>query len=208
MIANTKHLASVYLDAKARVLREGYAKELEWQRGILGAHVSEARFLRESAWVILCSGFRENTVRKLFSNFSLCFCDWESSAAIVEKRELCISAAHKVFKNHRKVEAIADIAALLDRVTFEEFWLKVAIDPVVELRKLPHIGQITTYHLAKNLGFNVSKPDRHLVRIASSLGFDCVHQLCDTISQISGDAPSVVDLVLWRNAVLSSANRL
>jgi len=71
-------------------------------------------------------------------------------------------------------------------------------DPVLALRCLPYIGEITSYHLAKNLGADVAKPDRHLVRFAASQGFSDVHTLCSAISQVSGDPLRVVDVVLWR----------
>ena len=38
---------------------------------------TESDLLREAAWVILCSGFREAVIRRMFDFISLCFCDWE-----------------------------------------------------------------------------------------------------------------------------------
>jgi len=58
--------------------------------------------------------------------------------------------------------------------------------------------------LAKNLGFRVAKPDRHLRRIAGTLGFPSVDALCDSIAAHVGDSQAVVDLVFWRYATLFS----
>jgi hypothetical protein len=57
---------------------------------------------------------------------------------------------------------------------------------------------VTVWHLAKNLGFDAAKPDRHLVRIAEHYGFDHPRAFCTAIAQASSDPVKVVDLVVWR----------
>jgi hypothetical protein len=61
-----------------------------------------------------------------------------------------------------------------------------------------YIGAVTAFHLAKNLGADVAKPDRHLVRLAASQGFPDVHSLCSTIAKETGDPLRIVDIILWR----------
>jgi len=68
-----------------------------------------------------------------------------------------------------------------------------------------YIGPVTCFHLAKNLGVDVVKHDRHLVRYASYMGFRDATELCEMISRITGDRVAVVDLVLWRFATLMPA---
>src|SRR3546814_17563140 len=41
-----------------------------------------------------------------------------------------------------------------------------APDKIQYCRSIPWIGDITCYHLAKNFGAQVAKPDVHLVRVA------------------------------------------
>ena len=62
------------------------------------------------------------------------------------------------------------------------------------------LGPITSHHLAKNLGLQAAKSDRHLQRIADALGFGGVTETCQVLSEYSGDPISVVDIVLWRFA--------
>src|SRR5204862_28581 len=38
------------------------------------------------------------------------------------------------------------------------------------LTRCPYIGPVTCWHLAKNVGMDVVKPDRHLVRMAQASG--------------------------------------
>jgi hypothetical protein len=66
------------------------------------------------------------------------------------------------------------------------------------LQRLPYIGEVTSWHLAKNIGADVSKPDRHLVRVAARFGYADVSSMCKDISSAVGDKMSVADLVLWR----------
>jgi hypothetical protein len=48
------------------------------------------------------------------------------------------------------------------------------------------------------LGFHTAKPDRHLARLAASLGFPDVQKMCRTIAAALAEPVSVVDIVLWR----------
>ncbi|TPG49278.1 hypothetical protein EAH89_21445 [Roseomonas nepalensis] len=76
--------------------------------------------------------------------------------------------------------------------------------PMTELRLLPHIGEVTVWHLAKNLGFDVAKPDRHLVRMAHAHGFSDPHTFCAALAQATGERVRVIDLMLWRYAAAGS----
>lgn len=68
------------------------------------------------------------------------------------------------------------------------------------LETFPYIGPVTAYHLAKNIGLDVVKPDRHLVRLAASAGYPSPLALCEDIATVLGERLGVVDLVLWRFA--------
>ena len=70
------------------------------------------------------------------------------------------------------------------------------------LQHQPYIGPATCYHLAKNLGLNVAKPDRHLLRVSEVLGFESPQLLCSRISDLTGEKVAVVDLVIWRFATI------
>jgi hypothetical protein len=71
------------------------------------------------------------------------------------------------------------------------------------LETLPYVGPVTAFHLAKNLGLNVAKPDRHLSRLATATGFSDAHALCAELGAVLGEPVPVIDIVLWRFATLS-----
>lgn len=187
-----------YQRARNFVEESAFAGEIHWQKSVSTEQVTEASFLRETAWVILNSGFREQTARKLFGNISLSFYDWQSAADINKDRDACIAMALDSFNHQAKLNAMADAAAIVLEAGMEKITQRLNDGPIEFLTSLNFIGSVTSWHLAKNLGCDVAKPDRHLVRAARHFGFECVHSFCHTLSRTSHDKVSVVDLVVWR----------
>jgi hypothetical protein len=188
-----------YRKAKDWVESSPFVREVEWQHQTLAAGaISESGFLREYAWVVLNSGFRESVVRKHFDYISLSFCDWESAQAISENADVCVDCALSVFGHRKKLEAIVSTAKLISRSGFEWFRSSVEADSLAVLGALPYIGNVTKWHLAKNIGLDVAKPDRHLVRLAKRFGYTTVHNMCQEIFEQCGDRVAIADLILWR----------
>jgi hypothetical protein len=202
------NLLEFYRNAKLWVEQSAFADELRWQASLSRGSFSETDFLREYAWVVLNSGFRESVVRKYFDFISLCYCDWQSAKEIHELGDLCCNAASTAFRNTRKLRAITHTAGFVHRTGFERLKSSLLEDFFVVAETLPFIGSITARHLAKNLGIDAAKPDRHLVRLASRFGYRSVEDMCCVISGNTGDALSVADIVLWRFEERSRAGRL
>ncbi|HSS97845.1 MAG TPA: hypothetical protein VLK33_12480 [Terriglobales bacterium] len=189
-----------YRIAKQAVIELGFTPEIGWQQEQIFENFTETDLLRESAWVVLCSGFRESVVRQNFNFISLCFCDWQSAGLICEYEAQCRTTALARFKSARKIDAIAQIAKIVNLHGFAGFKQEILEQPIEALQNLPFIGPITAFHLAKNLGFATAKPDRHLQRMAHALGYANGHHLCGSLSDATGDPIQVVDVVLWRYA--------
>jgi hypothetical protein len=198
MAPNFDAAQDIYVRASAYVGSQHLAAEVEWQRQASVDELTESEFLRQSAWVILCSGFKESAVRRVFDHISLCFFDWESAEAILQCRTTCVAAAYASFRNAAKLNAITECAARVSEQGFGRLKASILNDPLVVLQELPYIGPVTVLHLAKNLGFDVAKPDRHLVRLARYTGFSCVNDLCGFLAAANCERVNVVDLVLWR----------
>lgn len=199
---------NAYLTARAFVVAEGYGSEIDWQRSQIESSFNESDLLREAAWVILCSGFRESVVRQKFNHISLCFCDWHSAEEILSNSPTCQNAALRVFGSKRKMAFITSVCWAVANAGFENLKVQIAGAPYRELQKFPGVGPITAKHLAKNLGFACAKQDRHLIRVANHMGYSGVDELCRTISDVCGDPVSVVDIVLWRYCTLKSPETL
>jgi hypothetical protein len=191
-------LLEFYRSAKSWIERSSYADELRWQASLTQPNFSESDFLREYAWVVLNSGFRESVVRKYFDFISLCYCDWQSAQEIHELGDVCSNAASAAIGNMRKLHAITYTAGIVHRMGFDELKLNLIDDFFGLAPTLPFIGSVTARHLAKNLGIDAAKPDRHLARLAGQFGYCSVHEMCSAISNVTGDSLSVTDIVLWR----------
>ena len=199
---SVKKIVDSYVTAKELVIANGYADEIDWQDGLRFSQISESEFLREAAWVILSSGMRETVVRKKFPLLSTAFLNWRCAKAIRRQRSSCCTKALAVFNHQRKIDAIIKIVINVAEDGFGTMKSHIEEEGVDYIRTLPFMGPATAFHLAKNLGLDVVKPDRHLVRIARIAGFESPARLCRAIADQVGDRIAVIDLVIWRYATL------
>lgn len=174
----------IYLFLKKELIRAGYKKEIRWQRDIQPV-TDPGEFKGEAIWVILNSGMREQIARVINTRIKI---------AILNGKDISTAFGHK-----GKVSAIKYILENYIRL-FNEY--QVSEDKIEYLQTIPFIGSITKYHLAKNLGHDCIKPDRHLVRIAREKGFSDCQYMCEKIKEETGDKVSLIDIVLWRSANL------
>jgi hypothetical protein len=194
-------LVKAYLYAKRDVLRSPYGAEL-LQVFPNPQEISESHFLREYAWVVMSAGMSEAVVRQKFPEVARSFFFWESARCIANNAAECVEAGLCHFHHRGKICAIADTAAIIASSPFETVKEAVLLDPIIRLQAFPYIGPTTAYHLAKNLGVRVAKPDRHLVRLAASAGFVRVDEFCDCIASFLNEDVRVVDSTLWRFATI------
>ncbi len=202
--SKTRELVEIYLTAKEAVIASGYGHEIDWQDTRKLMSLTESEFLQESAWVILCAGMKEIVIRRIFQNISSVFMHWIDAISIIESAELCKAKALVIFNHPRKISAILSICKKVSELGFERIRNLIYTQGVDFLKTFDFIGPITCYHLAKNIGLDVVKPDRHLMRIANVTKFSNPYELCCLISEMTGDRIAVVDLVLWRYATINT----
>ncbi|WP_143750512.1 hypothetical protein [Mesorhizobium sp. WSM4308] len=146
-------------------------------------------FALEAIFVICNSGMKNTVARRIFEKC---------------RDELFRGGnARNVFGHLGKATAINDIwngrADLFTRYM-------AAIDKLEFCASLPWIGNITKYHLAKNFGADVAKPDVHLQRLADREG-TTAQALCERLAKETGWRTATIDVVLWRacaNGVINS----
>jgi hypothetical protein len=189
-----------YLLAKRIVIEAGFEAEIAWQSSLCPHRVTEQSFLREAAWVVMSAGMAEAVVRRRFPLMRSALHDFEPKA--IANDGTVRSAALSVLRHERKVDAILVIARRVFELGDATIRRKLSEDPWTLLTSLPYMGPATSKHLAKNLGLAVAKPDRHLICIARSAGRRDVATMCSEIAAWLDEPPQLVDLVLWRWAVL------
>jgi len=196
------YVLSVYSIAKSAVVSAGYGLEVTRHAATDASKLSEAALLSEHAWVVLSAGLSNRAVVACFPGIADAFMQWRSAAEIVARAEECRRRGLSCFNHPRKVAAMVTAACMVVDVGFDSIRRRLLDAPFRTLRSFPYIGEVTVFHLAKNLGIETAKPDRHLSRMARILGYSDAHELCSEIAEVSGDSVRVVDLVLWRFATL------
>jgi hypothetical protein len=137
-------------------------------------------FAREIIFVICNSGMKNTVARQIFDRVG---------AALVAGRPVI-----EVFRHPGKAAAIERIWRDREHL-FREYF--AAEDQLAFVAELPWIGGITKYHVAKNFGMQVAKPDVHLQRLADREGCS-PQQLCERLAGATGLSVAAVDVVLWR----------
>lgn len=147
------------------------------------------RFALEAIFVICNSGMKNTVALRIFNDVTTAL-SMGGRAEDAFGHPGKAAAIQHIYDNRHQLHA-AYLAAD-DKVTFCE--------------TLPWIGPITKFHLAKNFGAPVAKPDVHLQRLADREG--CTPQaLCERLSSEVGLGVNAIDTVLWRacaNGILNS----
>lgn len=163
-------------------------------------------FYQEAQWCVLTSGFNSKIISNLFPKLSIIFQPLTDfvGGKIENVNSIDITMdAMNIFGNKRKIKAIIDIAFILQD-NIKKFGWKIykemELNSPEKLTKLPFIGNITCFHLARNCGhLDVIKPDLHLTRLAQAFNFNSPLEMCKEIKkQKHYDLPlGIIDLCLF-----------
>ena len=160
-------------------------------------------FAKECIYVILACGFRQKIAKKKFGEIM----DFINSGG-----EVCEKNLLPIFGNANKIRAIVKIWKGRQKFRDGFYELKSEGEKLSYLGKLPHIGEITKNHLARNLGINNVKYDVWIQRLGIALGKsdlqdgfplnEEVKKLCDKmfakIEKETGLNKGYIDVVLWK----------
>lgn len=183
-----------YLDLKQFVINQGYSHDIDFY-DVEKADIDEEVFVLEAIWAICNSGMKNQIAEKIYKKILQSIIDGKPIAEAFGHKGK-VKAIQYIIDNKQKL-----YRGYLSVWTLEAHYRSSVDTRLDYLETLPWIGPITKYHLAKNLGIDCVKPDRHLERIAKEYDTN-PHDLCKNISDIIGDKLSVVDYVIWRAANL------
>lgn len=172
-----------YLKLKSELINRGYKGEIEWAENLELCN-SAIDFFAKYMWVVISSGLKNQVARIIYDRIVVAMKQGKRPS--------------EVFKHLGKTKAIESLFKNKDR-EFKAY--QETSDKLSFLETLPWIGKITKYHLARNLGLDFCKPDRHLVRIAKTYN-TTPDVLCKRLARETGDRIGTVDLVIWRAANL------
>jgi len=158
--------------------------DIAWAES-LKAPLDANEFASEAIFVICNSGMKNTVARGIYERVIAALAMGYSAAA--------------AFRHKGKVAAIDTIWRDRERL-FADFIADAPLGPeacLTFLATLPWIGNITKYHLAKNFGIDIAKPDVHLQRLAD-LHKTTPQELCADLARETGYRVATVDTVLWR----------
>lgn len=199
---NIDNLARVYFMAKKYIIQKGFSDEIDWQEQVNFSSLNAKTFLKEYSWVVLASGMSDKVVSKVFPKIEAILCNWNNLEYIAKNYSFLEKCLLSIFNNKHKIKALLDTSLIVYSLGFETIKIQIQKKELIYLKTFKFIGDTTCYHLAKNIGLEFAKPDRHLLRISKEIGFDSPHTLCKIISDYISEKIQVVDLVLWRYATL------
>ena len=172
-----------YLRLKRAVIDAGFEGDIHWAQRV-GPPDWSFGFWIEYAFVVVNSGMKNTVAVKI----------WKRILDAHDRGDRISS----VYGHPGKARALEEV---LEARHDWFYGYREAEDKLAFLESMPWIGPITKYHLAKNLGLDYCKPDRHLVRIAE--GYDLTpERMCQALANATGDRIGTVDVVIWRAATL------
>ena len=182
-------IITFYKKAKKIIIEKGYQKEIEIVENRKYEDITPSKFFDEYLFVVLNSGMKNQIAEKIYKKY------WEIAQGFKTQQLLNGLSAIKHEGKHAAIErAIHNCIEWYDSLDM----CKTDTDKISYLETLPWIGQITKYHLARNLGIDCAKPDRHLQRVAKYFGYTDVQQMCKELSNFIGERIGTIDIVLWR----------
>lgn len=194
----SKSKASRMFEEAKKYCEENYPNELEWANSINSntfRNLKSKQFLTHYCWVIYASGFKVSIIEEKFPDLKKAFKGFDIQDL---SRMRSIRPALRVFNNDSKAKSFAKGSKAIAEEGFPAFKKRLKTEGVDMLEKLPGIGPITKFHLAKNIGFvDEAKPDIWLVRAAEANN-TTVSELVKFLSENYCMSRHAVDVVLWR----------
>lgn len=132
--------------------------------------LDEKAFLAEYCWVVFAAGFKVSILEEKFEELQKVFKQFEPDA-VARMRSIRLETLP--IRHENKANGFLKGAKLVHKAGWDDFKEGLAkhaakdandgIDALDALKVLPWIGDVTKYHLAKNIGLaDVAKPDVHL----------------------------------------------
>lgn len=174
-------LLTFYYHAYDYVINAGYENEITWCDQIRFENTTMDDFFREYVWAVLNAGMREQAARSIFQKYM----DTMNTTVI---------------RHDGKRKAIEHV---LDNCRMYYDQLLRSDNKIEWFVTLPWIGNITKYHIARNLGIDAVKPDRHLVRLAERFEYETPLKMCIAIQKKTFERLGVIDVILWRYSNLT-----
>ncbi|MCL0059925.1 hypothetical protein M1O20_05555 [Dehalococcoidia bacterium] len=182
-----------YFTAARKYLEEiGY--DTKWVYEVSPESISPKYFFEQYIWVVYACNFQVKILEQLEGDLYRAYGDYET---FDETRRVAVLG---VINNIRKWNAVYNTAIKLQYLGWHDF-KKTYLTGIDSMTALKFIGPVTKFHLARNLGFDKCKPDRHMCRLKESFGYNSVDEMCRYLAKRYGLQVKEIDLILWKYVI-------
>lgn len=194
-------ILDVYEYAKDIMLKCGYRENIRHLKQLMKKKpyktIEIKDFVREYLWVVFTCGFKADTVKKHWNQIKKMSCDFDISEINKYSFEELLELSP--IKNKKKVKAVKQSCEIIDNSFVKKIHeLQNADDAKELLKTLPFIGEVTIYHIMRNIGIDCFKPDRHIVHIKEELDISGDQLFKTILSECEEEYIGVIDHILWR----------
>lgn len=214
---------------RALVLKKdpGISKLLEYYGEATPSSLNAKRLFTEVCWIVYCSGFRYNVVRKFWPSITKAFYGFDVYRVVEESHETydaalricevsgfrnrskaawCVENARRILPLENEWVDQGGIRGFFEHLSNQKVSSLVQRAPaLVQELGFKGIGRITIFHLMKNVGIDIFKPDIHVRRLLTDMKLISnekadPEEICEAmtfLSTSSGYKISQVDTLLF-----------
>lgn len=232
---STKYLKSIFEDLEQSLFENSFDKRLLVStlkpfRNVKFKKQEDDWYYRKVVEVTFYSGFKAQTVSNKLENILNTFKSISHVSKWSKEKLAKVYNQENIIKNKQKIDACWKNAKVFNDIIQEfgsfykylESYGDLSSEKVLEklridlINRFFYIGDITSYHFMTDLGLNVVKPDRVLVRIFQRLGLIHVEnndsektnyellEIAREISRITGNNIRYVDIIFVLYGQVSS----
>ena len=181
------------LFSKARRYCREVGYDTKWVYQVSRDTITPQKFFEEYTYVVYACNFKVTHLKGLWKPLSEAYGNYRVLDGA--RRQTVLN----VIDNERKWNAVHRTALIMQGFGWDEF-RKLCLDEINSMTLLGFIGPVPKFHLARNLGFDVAKPDRWMYRIANKTGWESVSSMCEYLFKKHGLSVKETDIILWKYA--------
>jgi 3-methyladenine DNA glycosylase Tag len=165
---------------------------ISYYNNLSPTRVSNKDILAELSWIVYASGFRFDVIRRYWRRISEAFHEFDvvqvallsedlekhaqdiccrSGFKNYRKAKWCIQNAQRIMELDREMKQKGGLRGyFVELSTIDTLELVKLAPSLLEKLRFKGIGTTTIFHLMKNVGIDIFKPDIHVCRILGRLG--------------------------------------
>jgi 3-methyladenine DNA glycosylase Tag len=189
-----------------------FARLLLFYRRASAEKLTINRLFSELCWIVYSSGFKYEILMRHWPGISRAFCNFDVRKVAegscnqpnyanqicrqanfnnLAKASWCLFNAHRILELEHEMAESGGLQGYFATLNCQRARDIIGVVPdIMATLRFKGIGQVTIFHLLKNVGIDIFKPDIHVCRILASLGIthsesDPIEIVCNAMELLS-----------------------